>query len=470
MKRLLLILSFIICHLSFSFAQRSANIVFIGNSITYGAQHEQRELTAPPVQCARWLSQREGLDTVYFRNCGRSGRTTYHFLPNPADVIPAGDKTYFGDVVAKTRELVKAHPALPLVFSIMLGTNDTVERTKNSHTEPDDYVRNLTVIIDSLLRLWPDAHVVLNKPTWYYPDYHTKGGSIATKKSLKLLDTYFKSFPRIVANSKPGQVHIGDSEAYGYFEKHYTTDVVEEKDARGRSYWLHPNEQGARRLAEFWGKAILPVLKSMPAVGPLKGKKIGFIGDSYVKNHREPVENTWHYKFARKHQMEYFNYGRNGNCIALDLKQWGIGMYQRYKEMRDDLDYVVVIAGHNDASQGRLDSIGIDTFKERLAILCEGLIEKYPHAQLFFFTPWVCEGFVGSPRQQVVDAMLEVCGSYGIPVFDAARNSNIFVRSEQFRMKYFQGGKGTDTAHLNARGHDRFLPVAEHFILQYVEQ
>ncbi|MBQ7510025.1 MAG: SGNH/GDSL hydrolase family protein [Prevotella sp.] len=207
-----------------------------------------------------------------------------------------------------------------------------------------------------------------------------------------------------------------------------------------------------------------------PAANPLKGKKIGIIGDSYVRNHREPVENTWHYKFAKKHQMEYYNYGRNGNCIAIDLKQWGTAMYKRYQEMRDDLDYVVVVAGHNDASPGRVDSIGIDTFKERLAILCEGLIERYPHARLFFFTPWACDNFTGSTRQQVVDAMLEVCGSYGIPVFDAARNSNIFVRSEQFRKIYFQGGKGNDTAHLNARGHDRFLPVAESFILNYTDK
>lgn len=468
MKRLLLLFSLVIFHLSFVYAQRSANIVFIGNSITYGALHEQREQTAPPVQCARWLCQREDIDTVYFRNCGRSGKTTYHFLPCAEDVIPAGDKTYFGDVVSKTRELVKAHPSLPLVFSIMLGTNDTVERPKNKHTEPDDYAKNLITIIDSLLKLWPDAHVVLNKPIWYYPDYHTKGGSIASKKSLKLIDTYYHQFPQVVAKSKAGHVHIGDADAYAYFEQHWKTDIVEEKDARGKSYWLHPNEQGAGRLAEFWGKALLPIIKSIPDIDPLKGKKIGFIGDSYVRNHREPVENTWHYKFARKHGMEYYNYGRNGNCIALDLKQWGTGMYQRYKDMRDDLDYIVVIAGHNDASQGRIDSIGIDTFKERLGILCQGLIEKYPHAQLFFFTPWTCDGFVGSSRQQVVDAMLEVCGSYGIPVFDAARRSNIFVTSEQFRKIYFQGGKGTDTAHLNSKGHDRFLPVAENFILQYI--
>ena len=308
MKRLLTVLSFTICHLSFTFAQRSANIVFIGNSITYGALHQQREQTAPPTQCARWLSAQEGIDTVYFRNCGRSGKTTYHFLPRSEDVVPAGDKTYFADVVAKTHELVKAHSTLPLVFSIMLGTNDTVERPRNKHTSPDDYASNLCALIDSLLTLWPDAHVVLNKPIWYTPDYVTKNGSVASKKSLKLLSEYYNMFAKVVENCKSGHVHIGDSEAYNFFEKHWQTYINEEKDSRGKSYWLHPNEQGAGRLAEFWGKAILPVVKSIPLTDPLKGKQIGVIGDSYVRNHREPIENTWHYKFAQKHGMKYFNY------------------------------------------------------------------------------------------------------------------------------------------------------------------
>ena len=467
MKRLPLSILFLFLCFPFCQAQRSANVVFIGNSITYGALHEQRELTAPPTQCARWLSAQEGIDTVYFCNCGKNGRTTYHFLPRAEDVIPAGDKTEFAEVVSKTRALVNEHPGLPLLFSIMLGTNDTVERTRNKHTSPQDYANNLCTIIDTLLHLWPDAHVLLNKPIWYTPDYVTKNGSVASKKSLKLLGEYERLFPEVVSRCKKGQVHIGDTEAYHYFEQHWQTDINEEKDARGRSYWLHPNEQGATKLAEFWGTAIMKVMTALPysATGP----KIGVIGDSYVRNHREPVENTWHYKFAKKHGMEYFNYGRNGNCIALDLKQWGTAMYKRYTDMRPDLDYVVVIAGHNDASPGRVDSIGMDAFKERLGILCQGLIERYPHARIFFFTPWTCENFTGSMREKVVDAMIEVCGSHGIPLFDAARQSNIFAANEQFRKIYFQGGKGTDTAHLNSKGHDRFLPVAEHFIMQYLD-
>jgi lysophospholipase L1-like esterase len=468
MKRLLLGLSFIICQLSFCFAQQSANIVFIGNSITYGALHKNRDVTAPPVQCGLWLSQQEGIDTVYISNGGRSGRTTYHFLPNAADVIPAGDKTFFSDIVSRANQLVKAHPGLPLVFSIMLGTNDSVERKHNSHTTPDNYINNLCTIIDSLLTLWPDAHVVLNKPIWYYPDYQTKGGSIASKKSLKLLDTYYDCFAKIVARCKAGQVHIGDHEAYGYFKSHYKSDVFEEKDARGKSYWLHPNEQGAKQLAAYWGKAILPVIKSIP-VHPLYGKKIGVIGDSYVRNHRDPIEYTWHYKFAQKYGMQYYNYGKNGNCIALDLKQWGTGMYKRYQDMNDSLDYVVIIAGHNDASGNRIDSIGMPLFKERLGILLSGLRTKYPNGQIFFITPWRCENFQGSMRQQVIEAIKEVCAKYDVPVFDASRDSNIESDNFDFRKKYFQGGKGTDTAHLNAKGHDLFLPVAEQFLLQHIK-
>lgn len=216
--------------------------------------------------------------------------------------------------------------------------------------------------------------------------------------------------------------------------------------------------------------ALLSAFGSEPAnqtsCDPLEGKKIGVLGDSYVRNHREPFEKTWHYKFAKKHGMEYYNYGRNGSCVAFDRQKFGSAMYKRYKEMQDSLDYIIVVGGHNDATL--LDSIGIDQYKEKLGVLCEGLIEKYPTANIFFFTRWNCPDFAGSPSEQVVDATIEVCGRYSIPVFDAARRSNIFAQSDTFREVYFQNGGNNDHAHLNEAGHDRFLPVAESFILQYV--
>lgn len=196
----------------------------------------------------------------------------------------------------------------------------------------------------------------------------------------------------------------------------------------------------------------------------LNGKKIAVIGDSYVKNHLQPVEYTWHYKFAQKHGMKYFNYGINGNSISYTSPRWGTALYQRYKEMPDSLDYVIVIAGHNDCF--KLDSIGsLEVFKERVGILCRGLVDKYPMAKIFFFTRWNCKDFKGSNSEKVIDAMLEVCGNYSIPIFDCARNAGIYADNDAFRSIYFQ--TPTDNAHLNAKGHDRFLKVAEDFILKY---
>ena len=42
--------------------------------------------------------------------------------------------------------------------------------------------------------------------------------------------------------------------------------------------------------------------------------------------------------------------------LAYSSPRWGEAMYVRYKEMPDDLDYVIVVGGHNDGF--KLDSIG----------------------------------------------------------------------------------------------------------------
>lgn len=111
---------------------------------------------------------------------------------------------------------------------------------------------------------------------------------------------------------------------------------------------------------------------------------------------------------------------------------------------------------------------GIDNFKDKMEILCKGLVEKYPTAKIFFFTRWNCKNFKGSDSEKVVDAMIEVCGNYSIPIFDCARKGSIYADNDTFRKIYFQKSKNnTDTAHLNSKGHDRFLKVAESFLLQY---
>ena len=174
----------------------------------------------------------------------------------------------------------------------------------------------------------------------------------------------------------------------------------------------------------------------------LYGKTFVIFGDSYVQNHVRPIEETWHYKLATKYNMEYHNFGWNGNCVA------------------EKADYVVVCAGHNDAFQMARRSEGTEFFREKLKVLCEALIAKYPSAKLCFVTPWR----VPRPMfEEMTAVLLEVCASYSIPVFDATRYSGIYVWDENFRKIYFQAPG--DTAHLNAAGHDLFMPKMEHFML-----
>lgn len=185
------------------------------------------------------------------------------------------------------------------------------------------------------------------------------------------------------------------------------------------------------------------------------------IGDSYVRNHRRPMEETWHARVAARLGMNYRNYGRNGNCIAFDRTRQGFGrsMLERYQEMTDTADFVLVIAGHNDATMIGHNSDSLKLFRQRLDSLCTGLRQKYPLAAIGFVTPWAVErpGFV-----EVIQSIREVCASHDFPVLDAARTSGILPMDTTFRKQYFQGTN--DTAHLNAEGHALLLDLGEQFL------
>lgn len=206
---------------------------------------------------------------------------------------------------------------------------------------------------------------------------------------------------------------------------------------------------------------------AQPSTDFLAGKKIGFFGDSYVYNHRRPQTETWHYKFAEKYGMEYQNYGRNGDRVASDTRPNRPGLYKRYVKLPADLDYVVIIAGHNDAYNLEADG-GIDGFTQRADQLLTDLQRHCPHAQILWVTPW--RGSKPEVRQSfkaVVKAIKHVCKRHHVSVLDASK-SIIDPSNAAFRKAYFQSAN--DDAHLNAKGHDLFLPVAEKFLLKHLKQ
>lgn len=192
---------------------------------------------------------------------------------------------------------------------------------------------------------------------------------------------------------------------------------------------------------------------------PLLGKTLNIIGDSYVRNHVRSYAETWHYKAADRAGMVYNNYGINGNCVAFDRsgRGFGVSMLDRFSQMRADADYVVVIAGHNDASMLSMmpDSVGV--FVESLDLFCKGLKEMYPKAGIGFVTPWA----VDRPMfPEVTQYIREACEKYSFVLLDATQ-SEILVNDPEFRAKYFQSKN--DTAHLNPAGHDLLVDWGEAF-------
>ena len=96
------------------------NIVYIGNSITYGAGVEDRLHNAPPVKASMFLRQKPDIKSVQFSNQGVSGATTVDFLPST--------NTLFPKVTAAADQFATEDWAM-LLFSVMLGTNDSTHST-----------------------------------------------------------------------------------------------------------------------------------------------------------------------------------------------------------------------------------------------------------------------------------------------------------------------------------------------------
>lgn len=236
------------------FAQKkNLNIIYIGDSITQGAQLGDAGTGAPPATATAWLRKQKGVGKVEFSNQGVSGFTTVDFLPSTNTVFPRADKA------ASALNSKNA----TLIFFIMLGTNDSAITGPNgSPVSPEKYHDNLKTIIDHLLQHFPDSKFVIQKPIWYSPN--TYNGSMYLQEGLSRLQSYFPQIDKLVDEyNRPSPVHVftTDTKAFDYFSKHYSTDLVAEQGHEG-IFYLHPNSKGAVILGQFWGEAIYKIVKA----------------------------------------------------------------------------------------------------------------------------------------------------------------------------------------------------------------
>ena len=232
--------------------KKNLNIVFIGNSITQGALLENPRHEAPPVKAALYLRRQPSVGTVRYSNQGVSGSTTLDFLPQTDLLFPK---------VVQVADQFKDETWATLIFSIMLGTNDSAITGPNgAPASPAKYYENMKTIVDKLLALYPKCKIVLHRPVWYSPN--TYNGAKYLEEGLNRLQSYYPELQALVLDySKrfPGQVFMGDTDSFDYFKAHYKSELFPEKGNAG-TFYLHPNRKGASALGELWGKAVLKAI------------------------------------------------------------------------------------------------------------------------------------------------------------------------------------------------------------------
>ncbi len=226
------------------------DIIFIGDSITYGATLADPSAQASAVECRQSLGTRYNV-AVRMSNQGHSGATTLDWLPespyNPA---------YFQGAVAAAAALESNQPG-QLVFSIMLGANDSAQSGPDgAPVSPSNFLSNLQLIVNQLVADFTNAYVFVHYPTWY--STNTETGALYGAAGLARLQTYFPEIDQLISNcaiAHPGLVFAGDKLAFGNFESNYLTEMTPVAGPQG-TYYLHPNAAGAVVLGEYWANAI----------------------------------------------------------------------------------------------------------------------------------------------------------------------------------------------------------------------
>ena len=159
--------------------EKQINVVFIGNSITYGAGLPQPTKEAPPVKAAAWLATQSGIGSVKFSNQGVSGATTVDFLPETHTLFPK---------VIQAADQFQGETWAQLLFSVMLGTNDC----KAAYGASAEMIgKGIEKIVGQIRGGAPDSKILLISPIWlgekvwkpgYDPEFSEK--SVAVSKHL----------------------------------------------------------------------------------------------------------------------------------------------------------------------------------------------------------------------------------------------------------------------------------------------
>lgn len=196
-----------------------------------------------------------------------------------------------------------------------------------------------------------------------------------------------------------------------------------------------------------------------------KGKKYNAFGDSFTRF------NNYQLKIQDQLGIGIVNsYGVDGSTIA-DVNLNNPDAFSvRYATMDPTADLVTFFGGTNDFSYnvplGTINDTTRATFYGALRVLLEGVTSMMPSARIIMFTPMQRDmkladfpgetpglgpNTAGFTLMQYVDAIIQVCGIYSVPVYDIYRKSGVNTKNIETFTKVISPPRN-DRLHPNEAG------------------
>ena len=208
------------------------------------------------------------------------------------------------------------------------------------------------------------------------------------------------------------------------------------------------------------------------------GLKIACLGDSITAAaNLEGEEDYQQYSYPARlkellHAEEVYNLGIGGSSIG---RYWADAYVDRYQEIPEDVDVIIVMGGTNDGfcvsdkEFGSLEERTYRTFCGDLDELMRGLREHYPRAEIFFATPLpnilqdylMCERDYLLPQQDFVDVIRILAQEYDYEVIDLYNSNILDSHDANVVAEYIPDG-----VHGNHAG---YQIMAEHFAAEIIE-